>query len=58
MLLGRSINKESRYYYSIVEYLIDGYIFKGNEEEKVLDLLEELYEDEDASSKIISTIII
>lgn len=54
LFLGRSINKESNYYYSIVEYLIDGYIFKGNEEEKVLDLLEELYEDEDASSRILS----
>lgn len=46
IMLGKSINKESNYYYALLENLIDGYIFKGGEYEKILKILGELYDYE------------
>jgi two-component sensor histidine kinase len=48
--LEKKLSTPSLYYHSIIEHLIDAYIFKGGNDERVKTLLNEIYSD--SSSRI------
>ncbi len=43
--LENQLKEKSPYYFAILQHLIDAYIFKGGNTEKVFSLIEELYND-------------
>lgn len=47
LLLEKELPRESSYYHATIEHLIDAYIFKGGNNERVLDLIDIIYKDDD-----------